>query len=722
MSTAPRPARALCLAAVLAIAAPLAAQSDSRDQPPAEIVNVSFGWDNTMPAERWAPVRVDVRGGPAPFAGELILEYEQDAVERARVVLPIATTPGQTVPFEMAACMPGQIQVFTLRLVSGRFVQKLEVRQGDPDSALPFPQIDTQPRRVLIVGESSSLDAFSVDAVSVSPQGTPTGPNAVRGMYYQGQATPPDVWELLTPVRTRLVDLPLGWLCYDSVDAVVAKAEDLAHADSRARSALMTWVEAGGRLIVEADGAGDSWIELVGPGVLDIAPLKTLTTGSWAGSDARSLSARAIRPTPAGLFDGWDVFWPVAGDGGAGLGARGPVGAGMVTVLGVDPRRLPAMVSKEDTRRLWRPLFTGDGIGILPKHVRTVDPNWQTYMWMSSSGADAPQMNAIRTTLDNNAQLAPFGDAAFVVIAGAVLLLAACIGPLDAVILRRRAVSRWSWLSAIGWISAASILAYAAPMVMRSGESIVSRTRVVDVIDDGTRRGAWTTALTSVFAGQPLRVEYPTSDGSWWRGVSPVQGLRGSTRTFAPVITRLSATDPRSLTPDPVPQGQWTYRALLQRGAGQDISEGLPRITARKTAAGYLVTATGAGESAEVRSGVLSTREGHWTLEFNAQDGTSTWVAESRGADGLRDTPPSWQLTSDAWEWSQWPAAALQLPGVRDRADAAASRVAAGGWACVTMEIAGARDAALPLIPDSRPKEVTVVRALVRIEPEDHQP
>ncbi|CAG0993704.1 hypothetical protein PHYC_02441 [Phycisphaerales bacterium] len=741
--------RCLFVMALALGASPAWAQGGSKKPPPAEITGVRFGFDGTLPAERWAPIWVDVLGGPAPFSGELVLEYSQDAVERARIVLPIATTPGETVPFELAACLPSRTTAFALTLTSGRFKQELEFIQNDRRSALPFPMIEIQPRSALIVGESSSVDAFSVNVVDVKPteytgvREDPSGeaPAAqviVRGPYSSGQTPSADVWDTLAAVRTRPKDLPLGWLCYDGVDVVVAKAEELARADARARGALMTWVEAGGRLILEADGAGSAWMEFVGPGVLDIAPARLVTTGDWAGrDDQRSLSGRAIRITARGLADGWDAFWPVSGEDGVALAARGPVGTGMVTVLGVDPQRVPRMVMKESTRRLWRPLFTGEATGILPEHVRTIDPNWESMSWMSASGADSQQMAAIRSTLDHSAGIAPIGDWSFVVIAGAVLLLAACVGPFDAVILRRRGVSRWSWLSAIGWIGAASAAAYIAPMVVRSGDSVVSRTRVVDLIDDGDRRGAWSTAVASVFAGRPLSATYPSSDGAWWRGVSPVEYFRTSPTALAPVRTRLTATEPRSLSPLPLPQGQWTYRTLVQRSAGEAPPAGLPRLLVRKAGGRYAVEATGLNGAAQVRSAAMSTREGHWTLDFvtdDAKNGKPLWLADARSDMGLREVPPVWQPpradSTSGLYWSgltwqatgQWPSASLALPGVRERADAAAARVESGGWACVTMEIEGAEDPDMPRIENSTERSITVLRALVRIESEGRSP
>ncbi|GJQ29391.1 MAG: hypothetical protein HBSAPP03_12750 [Phycisphaerae bacterium] len=712
------PARVLRVILGVIVLLTVPSANAQRREPPATITNVRLGWDGHLPAERWSPVWIDVRGGPTAFEGTLTLSYVQDGTQGAEIVLPIATTPGQTVPFELAICPPRNLSVVKLELRGRGYSREYDIRSGLAADTWTLPMVQSEGLLALIVGECSASDAFSAEG----RQDTPV--NVVRGL-----------WDEIERVEWTPQRLPLGWKAYESVDVVVGRAEALAEAEPRAREALMTWVESGGRLVVLADGPGDRWAEFVGPGVLELVPPARVVPDRAMGRDmADSVAGRVVRVMPAGARDGWVTFWPLEG-GEAHLAAFGPVGVGMVTVLGVDPKRIPKVVDRAETRRLWRPVFDDPNFGAVASARRAVTEQDRAMYWANASGSDVRAMNAVRAGLDAIASVTAVGDGTFILLAGSVVLLAGLIGPLDWFVLRRRGISRWSWATALGWIAAASATALIAPTLVRTDESVASRARVVDMIDDGTRQGAWTTALSAVFSGSPLVTEFGGVEGSWWRGVSPVMYYgepRGS--GMGAVRTLVRGGESRGLSIAPLPQGQWTLRTMLEQQPGQGVDAGLPRVEVFESAGGYQVLVRGMPEGAMVRDGGVRIGARGAGVEFRQADdarGAPVWTATVRHEQLTRTDDMIWRSgrATAAPDYDQfgnagrpWPTAAFDLPGVQERADAVRARLAVEGWAAVVIEIVSLPDPGLPKVARARSHTALVLRACVRVQRGEETP
>ncbi|MDX2131096.1 MAG: hypothetical protein SFY69_03470 [Planctomycetota bacterium] len=728
MITRPRPSRAFARAIGLGLLAASAAGAHAQESPPAEITRVRLGWGGAIiPGERWAPVVVDVRGGPDAFAGTLTIEYTQDATQRAQVWVPVATTPNQTVPYELGVCVPFHTDSVRVTLTGERFRQQIDFDRSGAAGSQPLPSIDGAERFVLAVGDD--LAALRLADAGV---GTPVPP---AGMPVMPASTPPDPWSRTTVVPAGAADLPMSWMLYEGLSLVVARERDLLDADRRSRDALLTWVEAGGRLIVLLEPAGDAWRTFVGAGHVEVggAVPVTLEQGSIAndaasgGADAGIRTARPITITPAGLAQGWRTLWPFEGGGPTrGLGATGPVGMGMVGLLGIDPARLHPTLDTSRTRSHWRDVCAQ----VLPSHSNYGDSS-QPWAWFGSgrSGPDTPSADAMSAGLDALAIVPPFGSGAFVVVGLSIALLGLMLGPVDYALLRRRRRARWNWLTAITWIGLAGGTAYLAPVLVRSGETVNARMRAVDLID-GPEGGAfaWETALTGVFAGQPLLTAPPTIDGrpacegSWFRGVSPVYQHGGPATGFPPLRIGVRSTPTRGGIPGPMSQGQWTYRTLLEQRPGMPASLPMPVRVAR-TKAGYAVEVGPLPEGAALRSAHLVTDAGHASLHLvpaederggrvlvdNVRANTLVVSPSARAAEWERDTP-----TRTVWPaGSTWPGTCLDLPLVRDRTDAIDRRLARG-WVCVMLEAHDMPDDGLLDVPGSRPRTVMLLRAVLR--------
>jgi hypothetical protein len=715
-----------------AVLAPSPALAQDRT-PPAEITQVRFGWDDTLPAERWAPVWVDIRSGPTAFEGVLTLEYTQDGTQRTQVIVPVATTPGATVPYELAACVPQWTQQIVVRLEGRRYRQELRYSRTPSSDTLLLPSIDVSERRILLVGEGLSATAMTPRDRAIRPQPDPAVP------IYQPPSAPPDAWTTTAVIPVATADLPLGWMLYEGVTLVVARERALQTADPRAFNALMTWVEAGGRLIVQLEPAGDAWGAFVGRGHVDVAPARPVTPRIGAAWGERpglapraadpatqpeaqgSLTGRTIRVTQAGRREGWKPIWTFEGAASdEGLGAAGPVGMGLVALLGIDPARLPEQLDAQRTGAIWRILADDLAPGYLSRVQQETSWGWYG---MSRSGADSLAQQSIAVSLDRIAIAPAVGDESFIAIAVAVFGLGALLGPIDFLVLRRGRRARWHWLTATTWIALASGGAYLAPILLRSGESIAGRYRVLDVLQTGDDRTAlaWETALAGTFAGKPLAARAPEREGSWWRGVSPVYAsASGQSNAFPPLDLVLRSGSTRGTSPGPIAQGQWTFRTLLEQSPGREVR--LPiDVQLTRRGPGCSITVGPMPDGASVRVAGLLLADGWRGLDLRpAEDAQGRRV---QTADLRLGTPPT-PITDASdpesasiidLEWGLGPQGSLEaqnLPLVRDRYDAIRWRLAAG-WACVVLEVQGLDDPGRLDVPGATPISVTVLRVLV---------
>lgn len=710
---------------------------------PVEVVRVDFGWDGVMPSDRWAPVVVWLWSGSGAFSGEITLRYKQDSTQRARITIPVSTTPGEVVPFEIAACIPadagGGGTLAELFVVDANSSWDQEIKFVPvPSSAgeMWAPQIDDRSVRALVVGEVSAGGALSTGVM---------GPSALQaqGAYpAQSRSGPVTVWDRLHVVRRSPRALPVSWLAYEGVDVMVASADELSQADPRARAAIIEWVCGGGRLVLMVDGAGSWWREFVpveqdlvlaadrGPVRAPAHLFSRADTKQELEVTATPVSARVLRVTAVGRAEGWQAFWRPEGveDLAQGLVARGPVGMGMVTLAGVDPARLPATVSLAGSRHLWREILGNPQMGVLSAELLAAsEENQWAWRGYASSGQDRISALAIRTALDLVTVEPPVTDATFIGIAAAMLVLAGLVGPFDGLYLRRRGHARRTWLSALGWTLAATGLAYAVPSIIRTGRTSVGRCEVVDVLQAGPAGGGaqWRTGVSGVFSGRPMTTGLKPGDGVWWRGVSALEAYRGNSRAFGPLEMNPTFGTLRGMTARRFSQGQWTYRTLMDQHPAEP--EAAPPCTLARSPEGWRIEVRGLPEGAAVGMGMLSTAEGHWALSFGPgtdEEGREAWGALASGepstakpdlwasADAAIVTNP-WMVT-EATPADQAMGTVMQVPGSRARAGAVAARVESGEWAALVFSVRGLPDAS-GLSPGENVdrKSLTLLRVLV---------
>lgn len=786
---------------------------------PVEIERVTWGFADRLEAERWTPVTLWISSKDGAVSGIISTEYRQDGTQGANIITPFATTPGTIVPVEVLLCVPSDCEKVTFNFTDGDRDRRIvhasipapDERQlatiesikrtililGVPNARVAFedagraratpvqPRPQPRPARGAPPSIGMADDAASADASTLSEDeilldslfgaDRPTGSNPAAPGYYGGPAytaaivnTPRRInapnWELLTPIRADTSAMPLSWMGYDGVEVVISTAElgldQQFPCDARAFEALVEWVKAGGRLVVQVEMGSTSWARFAAlPGeplpvqagdASEVAPgpeiAHVLSSAATDGKEplqaAAAVRGRRLTLTEAGARRGWRVRWRgedvlssgEAGD--SGLLAEGPLGFGMVTLVGVDPTKAASVLSTEAGLVLWRDalipvLSSRPGRDPSAEHASTFNSGVVYYGgWYQGSGADRETRDAQGTVLDRITDSPTLGHGLFFAISACICGLALLVGPVDMLGLKRLRASQHSWMTALAWISLASAAASIMPSLVRSGESRLFRLVQIDAIrSEGGTIASVSTGITSIFSGKPGGFGLKeTADGAWWRGISPLSASQGGRANFAAIISRQGTLDGgrlRGNTLMPIRMGQWTCRALLDRAAvTNQESDSLPEVRVFKTGDGWSVEI---GDTANGRVSTAALLANGRVIQLIAEDKTNPGATTRYTAAGMPETPPEnasyrmlgpWETVAFDRDYEYVPyrragqshGAAFSLPGSRDRTASIEAMCATGKWACVYL-----------LIEDMKPDKETVgevrasVEAIVRL-------
>lgn len=677
----------LCGTTVAALGAP--------PPPPVDIAGVTVGYGGGVPTERWCPLRVDLVS-IVPWSGTLTIRYAQDATQDIVMRVPVSTTPGKTVPVEVPVCLPMQAQEVTLELAGPKVrIQRRLSRTLNPDDFV-LPPSAQGGLGIVVIGESSAGE--SLDAQQVTPESLEFDDDA-RAPKKRASGQPAHWTRSSIPAS----EMPLDWVSYDGADVVIARAGTLVGAEARRLDALMAWVRAGGRLVLEVDVGGSEWSRFVPPGCVvadEVRPhavppalAKVLKDGGSAPEKAgispvESVGARTLAVTGEGKALGWETIWGTGEGADKGLAASGPLGHGFVRLVGVDPAKLTAMVSRPAANRLWVSLLTS---GARPFGSTTLsrEENLQ-YGSMynpTSSGATRASAGAIQNTLDSLVAARPVGVGAILVMLVVVGSLTLLLGPIDRVVLKHRRRLHRSWATALGWIGLASGVCSLIPVFGRSSKSYAGSVRVCDSITRVDDRGVLfpevsaETVVRGVFANRPGQVDAPAPErGAWWRGVSGVTWWQGSRTTSVPIV--LTPRAPEGLgvrvgAPESVDLSQWTYRTVLSEDLGPPAGMPVPMCKVVETPDGWAVEVLGLEPDATI-SHAYALLGGEWK-PVTLRPGENGRLG---GVVGLHDTGHR--------DWF-FMGTAMSLPGTMQRNGAIAACTGAGEWACVQIETTRAR-------------------------------
>ena len=691
---------------------------------PATIEAVRLGWRGHLISDCWSPARIYISGNPqsnnGAFGGTLELLYAQDGSQTAQITVPVATTPGRVTPVEVAIALPQNASRLTVTLYNedGRPVDsRLYTRGSD---ALPATILHATPI-VLAVAERNGVipsvtKAFAGPGLRAVGVATNT-PNF-------GQPAPTrNPLDDMASITVTTDDLPESWAAYEGVTAVVIGADEIAGLPQARLIALRQWVLSGGCVITRTGISTTGLAKFLEetPWRVEVLDQKTVVPGSelertfaeptplekdgkiveTRASLHDTLPARVLKlGTPPDPRDAdaaaWRVRWAprdatrVNGQETEGLLAEGPMGFGWIVVLATDPAQLGTGVDDAAARAAWR-----DVMRPVCAELATRARDSQEFVWGErGSGPDRSSRIALRSTLNHLSSVPALGDGAFIVIGVCLLALAVAVGPFDAIFLGAKKKRQISWATAIVWIGIASLIAAAAPPLIRSGDSKVQRLRVVDVLQAADSSPlAYQTGITTIFAGSGGTValtpgDATSADSLWFRGISPLFVQPFSTTDplsrFA-TVQRVSASDlarGRSNQLDqasPMRMGQWTFRTFMDHGPS---SESRRPVSISREGSSWLVRT-------DLPKGGLV--EAHLRIGQMWQRLTPMPGGELRGT-GDADTG-NWNAR-DAIARAEYyrdldfqSGLALELPGVRERSRAIDARLASGRWGVLYLRM-----------------------------------
>lgn len=686
------------------------------------IDHVDFGFAGLVPTETWSPLTVWLRAGEKGFSGALVVEYDQDETQRARIIVPAAATPGTIVTVQATVCLPLNVRHIELsvfnqdgrRVAQGEYWSYPQGTQASWNStAEPGGSI------VLQIGDLSLRTAIP------SPDTITAGGVDSRPL---GVGLPPEkaYLEELRLVRAQ-GSLPVHWTAYTGLALLAVRAEEAERLDPRVLEAVHRWVSSGGRLLIVAAKPGAAWRSWLPPGemgdVVQPAEVRRVTSppslrevvastdgllketlpglqSELVGPEARllpataaaQLLARPISTTSTGAAHGWAVRHRLEEAQGlardSGLIAEGPIGFGWVVVLGFEPELAPAIAEKPGTIVVWEDaVHSALGTFAAGRAIGAHDRFTPYYYGEGSSSAPTREsQQAVAATLDSICRVSPPRMTLFFVIAGCLLALAALVGPVDRYLLRRANLPHLSVGTAILWTLLASGAAMVAPSLCRSDRSSVARARVVDClpVSEGIDRMiGWRSGITAVFADSRSEFQLEDADASsWWRGIG-ASWWYGYERI--PGFSALSCTQslpspgapPPGCTPGTLLQGQWTLRCFQDDGPEPRVV----RAAIERTEHACAIRVTGLADGATIARAVLQVGTARAVFEPRASAGTP-------GALLTSDTPPR-AFAGPVQPWVIDRSETLFLPALRSQAIDA--RLATGEWACLFLEVSEPR-------------------------------
>lgn len=104
------------------------------------------------------PVRVSLTSTDS-WSGVLTLRYSQDSTQQMVVRVPVSTTPGKVVPFELPACLPRNLNEVRLELTNSDTRIRHDLVQFSGQGITALPMI-TDGVRILVVGDSGATSSL----------------------------------------------------------------------------------------------------------------------------------------------------------------------------------------------------------------------------------------------------------------------------------------------------------------------------------------------------------------------------------------------------------------------------------------------------------------------------------------------------------------------------------------------------------------------------------
>ncbi len=588
------------------------------ETPRVEILRVDFGFAGSdLPGYQFAPVTVWLTSREKAASGTLSISVQQNSLQPASVSTSFATTPGRVTPHQLCVLAASGFNELTIGLDDGRGPLGVRITRdgviGRQQLQTTLPTCTVGVTRILTIGDCryASESLTDLAAIDPSPPRSADASDAVPTPGEDFRRAASQIWSTCTVTELSPLLMPSAWIAYDAISLVIINANIIPSCDPAALEALLTWRDAGGKLLVIPDEAGVYWQRLFPPDQplpIEVDSQSTLTTGTRLSSyisgvdlsdtgnlifqpfqasrlqtsttetaptrTATGFPGRAINITSDGIQHGWQVRWEGYADGpslnarkAVALYACGPVGCGLTGLLSAPPH----IVAPQLHQKLTSLLYRDAAWALLPTHRKELssglgdrDP-WSAY----SLVPDQQAASAISAAMQLFHRLPSFGSGAFIVIVAAMVLLAVALFAVDGFIIRKRSkhASR-TFASAALWIFVASVSAGLAPLLFRSGQTFISRVSFVDCTPLQSEVNGYQSGITGLFAGRPMRVEIEgAAPGAWFRTISIADSYDANPRLAQPFRLLLSdrAGATRSGLPAAMPLQQWTFHSFTDQ-------------------------------------------------------------------------------------------------------------------------------------------------------------
>lgn len=546
------PARWAAIALLMVLSAPAAWGQGGSTAATGEVeIGVdAFGFGGAVRAGDYAGIRLALtdRGDSVRTAAVRlhIRDADGDTALHERVV---TLNPGVTQGVWLYARLPFGFDSSTALLVTVREVDAERVdggarvgRQIGAARIGPNRVIDSADAMIGVIGRSrAGLEQYEFSA--------------------PGSQLPPTSHEwtrVITLEPERLAGgMPDSWLGLASLEAIVWTGGDPSALRLEASEALREWVYGGGRLIVVLPPVGGVWSNAAANPLADLMPeariirregvslesYRSLLTGSERLPLPKSSIVHTFRiesGTPAAASA------PIlAGADGAPVVVRRLVGAGEVTVIGLDLAD-QALSVRVDAERFWH--------RVLGRRFDVLDTQEMTTLLQGETGASFTMREQSWIDADFGRQIDKTGRAGVGVLLGLVVFAAylALAGPGGFALLKWRGLQRHAWTAFVATTAVFSVAAWAGARAVRPAEVEITHLTLLDHVfgQDVQRARSWFSVLLPTYGEQTVSVGDPEAGDVWTQGLSAwsAPGFGGSS-TFPDAREYLvESREPESLT------------------------------------------------------------------------------------------------------------------------------------------------------------------------------
>lgn len=664
-------------------AVPIDPKPDARLDGVVRVIQADLGLTGALGVDRYGAITIWITSGAKAWSGMLEVNYADPSGTKVNNYVSAATTPGRVTPVEMVVRLPAGVD--TVRIS--------DASSGRTKATLA--QIPGRGELPLNVEVSGSALVATLDDVSLHRQvGDRIGMTLEQERPAKAADQEIDFWP---NVRVApITRVPQAWIAYDQCDVVVTTSTALESLGERGRAPLLDWVRSGGHMVVVSNSAAREWA-LAGCGdaiELDAAASLDAPTGLReaivAGRTVEPLTNFEIRTRPIRVLDSaWKALWPIedAQNPGRSLGAFGPVGLGTVTVFGGDPGRWTPLSSADNSIAIWRAI-------VKPSVEPAADVGVNAWM----SGAKARSEASSRRWLLERAFETPLPNPTVlsVLLLVLVLGLAAALGPVDMVLLRRLSLRHRSHRSALAWLAGASLLAYLAPLAIRSSNDALARGVATDIVlgADGSVVEA-ATGQTLIYAGAATDVRLDgIAEGAWCGTASIATDYYSrSPSRILPAFNVMQSSTAQGVRQGVNPGmdiGQWTFRIMEDVQVARDRSATLRGARVERVGEEWRVSIDGLfpGETIAIDQCMLQTMGRSYGVRLEQDAGRWSGYANTAFAPIGSDYNDyaSYQRRSPQTSMYR-----LELPMASRRTRAFDAYADAPGWSVVTLVLS--RDA-----------------------------